>query len=116
MKEQKLCTVAWLLIGLTRSEAGILRFNGGRLAFIGEEKGRIFNASRAEISNINFPWHYFGAGCKLHIGATEDRLSFIEPVNGVGVGLYNFGRGEGVSDLSGRKAGKAWKAILNGNS
>ncbi|MGI8493952.1 MAG: hypothetical protein ACR2L1_01400 [Pyrinomonadaceae bacterium] len=116
MSEQKLCTAAWLLVGLARSEAGILRFDGGRLTFIGDESGCIFDASLAEISSINFPRHYFGAGCKLQIGVTEYRLSFIEPENSGGVGLYTFGGSEDVSDLSGRKAGKAWKAILNGNS
>lgn len=114
---QKLCTAAWLLVGLTRSEAGILKFDGKRLTFTGEENGCVFDVSRVEISNVNFPWHYFGAGCKLQIGATEYRLSFIEPENSGGIGIYAFGGSEEVSELSGRKAGKAWKAALvNGNS
>lgn len=112
MNDHKLCTAAWLLVGWTGSEPGILRFENERLIFTGEKTGRIFDTPLSEITNVNFPRQYFGAGLKMQIGATEYRLSFIEPENVGNIGLYAYGRSDGVSDLTGRKAGKAWKSIL----
>lgn len=112
MNDHKFCTVAWLLVGLTRSEPGTLKYEDGRLTFTDEENRCIFDVSLAEITNVNFPWHYFGAGLKMRIGATEYRLSFIEPENDGNIGLYAYGIRKDVSDLTGRKAGKAWKSIL----
>ena len=105
--------MAWLLHGITRSEPGILRFDGNRLTFISKEKGSIFNASMDEISNLSFPWYYLGAGCKMRIQTTEYRLTFIEPNDsGSDIGLYTFARSEGAENLAGRKAAKSWKQIL----
>lgn len=112
MNDKKLCTWAWLLVGMTRSLPGILKFENGRLNFTNDEQGKIFDVSLAEISKVNFPWHYFGAGLKLKVDGNEYRLSFIELDDGNSVS-YNFLNSiENVTDLSGRAAGKAWKAIL----
>ncbi len=59
MFNNSLCTVAWLLIGLTDNVPGILELANGKLAFTTEE-GSVFSVPLSEVRDINFPWHYFG--------------------------------------------------------
>ena len=120
-----LCTPAWLLTGLS-NKPGVLELARGRLAFTAED-GRVFEAALAEVTNVKFPWHYFGGGVKLQVGERKYRISFVRP-NG---GTYAAGRllasaggaggaagglmtaGLAVRDIgSGRKAGSAWKTVL----
>lgn len=120
-------TPAWLLIGMTGSKPGVLELAGGRLGFTTEE-GRVFEAPLAEVTDVAFPWFYFGGGAQLTVGGAKHRLSFVKP-NGAEVVSARLVQGaiggavggafalmtaqEKVSDIGdGRKAGKAWKAVL----
>jgi len=104
----------------------VLELARRRLAFTAED-GRVFEAALAEVTNVKFPWHYFGGGVKLQVGEHKHRISFVRP-NG---GTYAAGRllasaggaggaagglmtaGLAVRDIgSGRKAGSAWKTVL----
>jgi hypothetical protein len=120
-----LCTPAWLLTGIA-NKPGMLELARGRLAFTAGD-GRVFVAALADVTNIDFPWYYFGGGVKLQVGQHRYRISFVCP-NG---GTYAAGRllastggaataagglltaGLIVRDVgSGRKAGNAWRAVL----
>ncbi len=105
---------------------GLLELADGRLSFT-TEAGRVFETPVSEVSEVEFPWYYFGGGAKLKVGAASYRISFVKP-NGASdvpgglmallgdeargaAGILTIGRK--VSDIGkGRKAGKAWKAAL----
>lgn len=95
-------TPVWRLKGLTGSEPGHLELREGRLRYTPIEPGRPgFDAPFAEVSDVHFPWHYFGGGFKMRIGGEEFRFSFIEPHND-------------LADVAGgRAAGKQWRKLLN---
>lgn len=97
-----LYTRAWLLIGLTRSIPGILESADGRFASTTDE-GRVFDVLLAEVTDVNFPWYYFGGGVKFRIGADRYRLSFVLPIGH---------SGESGDISEGRRAGKVWKSAL----
>ena len=120
-------TPCWLLLGMTGSKPGVLELADGRLGFTTEE-GRVFEAPLADVTDIAFPWFYFGGGAKLTVAGTRHRLSFVKP-NGAEVVSARLVEGviggavggafalltaqEKISDIgSGRQAGKAWKAVL----
>jgi hypothetical protein len=100
MVDDRLRTPAWLLTGIAGSLPGVLEFAGGRLSFVSEGRA-VFNAPLSQVSDISFPWHYFGGGVKFRIGADAYRLSFVEP-------------GEAGDIRGGREAGKLWKRVLSG--
>lgn len=113
----------WLLVGMTGSRPGLLELSGGVLALTGED-GRVFEAKLADVTEIAFPWFYFGGGMKLTVAGTRHRISFVRP-NGAEVAsarlLEAVGGGalalltvnEKIADIGeGRRAGKAWKAAL----
>lgn len=96
-------TLVWRLVGLTGSEPGHLELRGGRLAYRPIDETRPgFDVSLGEVSDITFPWHYFGGGFKMRIGADAYRFSFIEPHN------------DSADISSGRAAGKELKRLLLG--
>jgi hypothetical protein len=124
MSGEVLRTPAWLLVGLTRSKPGVLELADGRFAFTTEE-GTVFEVSLSEVSEVKFPWYYFGGGVKLRIGADRYRLSFVRPNDasdipdrllagtefGAPAALLTAGRK--LLDIGeGRQAGKNWKSIL----
>ena len=124
MNSPDLRTPAWLLIGLTRSEPGVLELADGILAFT-TEAGHRFAVSVSELGRVHFPWYYFGGGVKLEIGAVEYRLSFVRPNDasdipgrlaaktGDGAAEALLTAGRKVMDIGvGRRAGRAWKAAL----
>jgi len=97
-------TQVWRLSGLTGSEPGHLELRGGRLIYSPSGESRPgFNVALAEVTDINFPWNYFGGGFKMRIGAEQFRFSFVEPHN------------ESADISGGRAAGKAWKKTLLGS-
>ena len=94
-------TLVWKLSGLTGSDAGHLELNNGRLSFTPiDEAEPGFDVPITDVTDINFPWHYFGGGFKMRIGGEQYRFSFVEPHN------------EYADIGGGREAGKAWKKLL----
>ncbi len=117
---------AWLLEGLTRSRPGWLEWNAERLRFVTPAEV-VFDVPRADITNIRYPWHYFGGGITLHVAGTPRRLSFVKP-NGA---EYAAGRALGATgnplalavpvikilDIrSGRNVCRRWREILGEGS
>ena len=123
--DTSLRSAVWLLVGLTGNRPGLLELSQGVLAFTAEE-GRVFEAKVADVTDIAFPWFYFGGGMKLTVAGTRHRISFVRP-NGAEVLtarlLESIGAGplalltvnQKITDIGdGRRAGKAWKAALLG--
>lgn len=117
-------TPAWLLIGLTRSAPGVLEYADGRLAYSNED-GRVFDVPLSEVTAVKFPWYYFSGGVKFTVGTEPYRLSFVRPNDAsdipgrllagseAGAPFALLTAGRKVLDIGeGRRAGKAWKAIL----
>lgn len=121
-----LATPAWLLVGITGSVGGLLEMAGGRLAFTTDEE-QVFNEPLQSVSEVKFPWYYFGGGVKLTVSGRKYRISFVQPNGaediparllartgsalGIGLGLLTVGRK--IRDIgTGRRAGKAWQTIL----
>lgn len=107
---------AWRLIGLTRSEPGVLAHEAGRLSYQ-TENGVVFDVPLSEVSEVVFPWYYFSGGVKLTADGTAYRFSFVEPndarptpdhlldeAGGAGV--------QGTGIAGGRQAGAMWKRLL----
>ena len=100
-------TEAWLLKGLTGNVPGILGLVDGRLIFVTDDEQIVFDAPLSEVSNIKFPWYYFGGGMKLSVGAERYRLSFVLPT----------AVGGGVADIpEGRSTCKMWRSLLEPSS
>lgn len=124
MTGEALCTPVWLLVGITRSVPGVLELADGHFAFTTEE-GRVFDVPISAVSEVKFPWYYFGGGVKFKIGADSYRLSFVrpndasdipvhlfdEPEFGAPAALLTAGR-KGLDISEGRRAGKIWKSVL----
>src|SRR5436305_7653146 len=124
MAEEGLRTRVWLLHGMSGSTPGILELVNGRIGFTTDE-GRVFESALGEVA-VNYPWYYFGGGCKISRGDQTYRISFVRPNGAMDVsdgllGQMDDGGGGGVLALltagrkmqdigEGRKAGKVWKA------
>lgn len=123
MAVQQFASDAWLLEGLTRSVPGWLELHKGRLRFVTPDSV-VFDAARADVDAIRYPWYYFGGGLKLRAGGQPYRISFVKP-NGA---EYALGRGLGeaghpaallvaaskvVDVRSGRAIGRRWRELLS---
>jgi hypothetical protein len=124
--DDALCTQAWLLIGLTRSIPGVLESADGRFTLTTED-GCVFDVPLSEVTDVNFPWYYFGGGVKFKIGIDNYRLSFVQPNDADDVPYHLLAKTDHflakaeIGDLSallpagiskGRRAGKSWKSAL----
>lgn len=72
---------AWLLIGTFRTAAGWLDLTAGRLRFSTPEEV-VFDVAVERISDVDWPWYYFGGGVKLTAAGVRYRLSFVLPNGG----------------------------------
>ncbi|MEX0659837.1 MAG: hypothetical protein WD080_11945 [Egibacteraceae bacterium] len=127
-----LATAAWVLVGMTRNVPGILATDGQRLTFASAEEV-LLDSPMEEISEVVFPWYYFGGGCKLRVGDERIRLSFVRPNNAPDATdtTLNAARDRVLGSLpggqlhravgslrdigKGRAAGKAWRSVLTGS-
>ncbi|MCL5736809.1 MAG: hypothetical protein M1274_14745 [Actinobacteria bacterium] len=126
MDSRRLASPAWQLKGRTQSLAGWLEFNEGRLRFATPTEV-LFDVSLLEISQVKFPWYYFGGGMKLQAAGKPFRISFVKP-NGAEVldarVLASFGdpaalslAASKVTDIhEGRGAGRRWRELLSAST
>lgn len=116
-------SVAWLLEGLTQSFKGRLEYSRGRLRMKTGDRGHAFDVAMQDVTEVQFPWYYFGGGLKLRVGGRQYRLSFVRP-NGVESGVAR-AAGEAGNPLSlllavlkfsdiraGRALTRQWRAIF----
>lgn len=116
---QDFASCVWRLIGTLRSEAGWLDLTAGRLRYTTETR-EVFDVRLDEVTDVIWPWYYFGGGVKLRVAGEQYRFSFVLP-NGA---EYPSVRSQaGADDLAalaiverkgkdiavGRKAGKEWR-------
>ena len=124
-----LATPAWLLAGRLRNVPGVLAAGQGRLAFV-TETGPVFSVPIGEVSDVSWPWHWFGGGCKLRVAGHQYKIAFVRPNGAADVSPSLLDAGvavlavvtdtvvpvhslRGVLDIrSGRQAGAAWKEAL----
>ena len=76
--ERDFASYAWRLIGTLRSQAGWLDLTAGRLRYSTPD-GVVFDVPLAEVTDITWPWYYFGGGVKLTAGGEQYRFSFVLP-------------------------------------
>lgn len=69
---------SWRLIGTLRSEAGWLDLTDGRLRYTTEAR-EVFDVRLDEVTDVVWPWYYFGGGVKLRVGGEQYRFSFVLP-------------------------------------
>jgi len=122
MSHEAYASDAWLLEGLTTSVPGWLEWRRGRLRFV-TPGDVVFDVPRADVTNVRYPWYYFGGGVKLHVAGTPRRLSFVKP-NGAehaaGRALGSMGNPLALAvpvikilDIrTGRRVGRRWREIL----
>ncbi len=76
--EDDFASYAWRLIGTFRTAAGWLDLTAGRLRFSTPAEV-VFDVPLAEVTDIIWPWYYFGGGVKLSAGGKQYRFSFVLP-------------------------------------
>jgi hypothetical protein len=124
-----LITPAWLIGGL-RNVPGYLGAGGGRLTFVSDTP--VFDAGLDEITDVNWPWYWFGGGFTFRAAGQPYKVTFVRPngmpspnpsMLGAGVGVFGMLSGtshdlqalQGLADIStGRAAGKLWRQVLPG--
>jgi hypothetical protein len=116
-------SVAWLLIGTFRTAAGWLDLTAGRLRFSTPDQV-VFDVPLAEVTDVDWPWYYFGGGVRLSAAGEKYRLSFVLP-NGAGYPSARAAASAGdpaalalvwekASDVgAGRDVGKEWRRRLS---
>jgi hypothetical protein len=120
--EEDFASYAWLLLGTFRTAAGWLDLTAGRLRFSTPDEV-VFDVAVEHVTDVEWPWFYFGGGVKLSAAGVRYRLSFVLP-NG---GEYPAARAaksagdpaalavvwQKASDIgAGHKVGKEWKRRL----
>ena len=119
---QEFTSDAWLLEGITVSIPGQLDLKDGRLRFATIEDV-IFDVQFSEVTDVKFPWYYFGGGVKLQAAGKPYRLSFVVP-NGIeyaeGRAMASIGNplallvaASKIRDIrDGRNLGRKWRELL----
>jgi hypothetical protein len=117
---------AWELRGITGTESGWMDLHDGSLRFATPEKV-VFDVPLVEVTQITFPWYYFGGGLKLHAAGQAYRFSFVLP-NGAEYaaarGLASVGDPAALDIVAskahdigaGRAVGREWRRLLGGGS
>jgi hypothetical protein len=124
-----LVSPAWLIGGL-RNVPGYLGTGQGRLTFVSDTP--VFDVPLAEVTDVRWPWNWFGGGVKLTAAGNPYKITFVRP-NGMpapdpsmlatGVGVFALLSGtwhdvhalQGLADIgTGRAAGARWRQVLGG--
>ncbi len=106
-------SAAWLMVGATQSIPGWLQHDGTRLRlFTDSDQG--FDVAVDQITDVTFPWYYFGGGCKLRVAGRPVRLSFVRPNGAAAAARPGEALRSAAAIAPGRAAGRACKARLTG--
>ena len=70
------------------------------------------DVSVADVTDVRFPWFYFGGGMHLRVRDVRYRLSFLQPQNVTTNRLMGLSRQGAGSISSGRHAGALWRAAF----
>ena len=120
--EADFASCAWLLIGTFRTAAGWLDLTAGRLRFSTPDQ-IVFDVQIDQVTDVVWPWYYFGGGVKLRAAGEPYRLSFVLP-NGAEYPTARLATEAGdpaslaivwskASDIgAGRDVGKEWRQRL----
>jgi hypothetical protein len=120
--EDDFASYAWRLIGTFRTAAGWLDLTAGRLRFSTPDQV-VFDVPLSEVTDVIWPWYYFGGGVKLSAAGEPYRLSFVLP-NGAQYPTARLAADAGdpaslaivwdkANDIgAGRTVGKEWRRRL----
>ena len=121
--EADFASYAWRLIGTFRTAAGWLDLTAGRLRYSTSDQV-VFDVPLAEVTDVDWPWYYFGGGVKLSAAGERYRLSFVLP-NGAEYPTARVEAAAGdpaaltivwqkAADIgAGRNVGKEWRRRLD---
>jgi hypothetical protein len=124
VKKNEFASDAWVLKGMTGSEAGWLDIHDGNLRFT-KPDGVVFDVPLSQVTDVKFPWFYFGGGAKLRAAGVDYRFSFVRP-NGAEYASAKLLADNGnagsllivaskAADIgSGRSSGERWRELLEG--
>ncbi|MBX3020125.1 MAG: hypothetical protein KF799_00485 [Bdellovibrionales bacterium] len=73
------CSYAWRMLGYSGSQAGTLAFDGQHFAFFTDRAEDDIFFDRSTMTDLKFPWYYFGGGFKVKVGGRALRFSIIAP-------------------------------------
>lgn len=100
---------------MTGSEPGHMSYENGMVRLqLEDDDGNpsvAFETEIANVANVKFPAVQMSGGCSFVVDGEKYRISFLQPQN---TRMPHAGGAiAGVASISGgRKAGKAWKALL----
>lgn len=121
-------TPAWVMAGWGRNIPGALVAGRGRLAFLTDE-GLLFDVPLAAVTDVTWPWHWFGGGATLRAAGTPYKIAFLLPDGAeppspslldAGLAFASLAAGvepshsiAGALDIRrGRAAARQWKEVL----
>lgn len=113
---EDLTTEVWRLSGVTGSDPGMMSLENGIVSLdisdANDNMVRAFSVPVDQVRDVNWPKLQMSGGCNFVVNDEKYRLSFLKPQNTRPLAA-SYGAAAGVASISGgRKAGKAWKAIL----
>lgn len=122
-----LVSPVWVLRGIM-NDPGYLVAAGGRLVLVAEHAdGPAFDVGLAELTDVQWPWWWFGGGFRATVRGTRHKLTFVRPNGAPGPdrGLLSLvdsslwdGGGHSLAGLAdvveGRAQAKLWREVLPG--
>ncbi|MFK7917948.1 MAG: hypothetical protein AB8G14_07715 [Ilumatobacter sp.] len=112
-------TEVWRLSGATGSTPGLMFMQGQMVTLQlevaeSDDLRSVFSVPLESIADVNWPKLQMSGGCNFVVNGEKYRLSFLKPQNSRPLAA-TAGAAAGLASISGgRKAGKAWRAILPG--
>jgi hypothetical protein len=100
---------AWILVGLTRNLPGWMAYCDGWISFADIDGEVLFVAELSDVTDLKFPWYYFGGGLKMKVLGERYRISFLRPNGALSVPMPE---DPSLSIATGFKATAKWRAIL----
>ena len=122
-----LATPAWLMTGWGRTVPGALVAGHGRLTFLLAGDGPLFDVPVAAVTDVTWPWHWFGGGVRLRAAGTPYKITFALPAGAEApallddavafvslvTGAWPARPAAGALDVRrGRGAGRRWREVL----
>lgn len=124
---EPLLSPVWVLRGIM-NDPGYLVTAGGRLVLVAEHAdGPAFDVALDELTDVRWPWWWFGGGFTATVRGTRYKITFVRPNGAPGpdrgllsdldhvlVGHTGHGLSGLVDVVEGKAQAKAWREVLPG--
>ncbi|TNM64601.1 hypothetical protein FHN55_13935 [Streptomyces sp. NP160] len=124
---EPLLSPVWVLRGIG-NDPGYLVAAGGRLVLVAEhDDGPAFDVGLGELTDVQWPWWWFGGGFKGTVRGTRYKISFVRPNGAPGpdrglltdldhvlVGHTGHGLSGLVDVAEGKAQARLWREVLPG--